>query len=317
MKLLINTQWPEHHLAPVREAFPQVQFVQADDPEAARREIADADALFGYMTEELSQAAKQLRWVQSMSAGVEWIWDTPTFQQNDAVLTNTRGSHAATIAEHTFAMLLSMSRRLGYQAEQQRIKNWQWGQTPDPMFGLSGLTMGIIGLGNIGRAIARRAWAFDMRVIAVDINDVPKPDYVEELYGLDGLPELLKRADTVAIATPLTPQSRGMITADHLGMMKSNAYLLVLSRGKIVDENALIAALKEQWIAGACLDVQAEEPMSANNPLWDAPNLILTPHNSAQSEQTMAGGTAIFRENLTRFLAGETLTNLVDKSRGY
>jgi len=317
MKLLLNTQWPEHLLAPVREEFPHVQFVQADDPETLQREIVDADAVFGYMTEEMSQAAKQLRWVQAMSAGVEWIWDAPTLQHNDAVLTNMRGSHAATIAEHTFAMLLSMSRRLAYQAEQQRIKNWQWGQTPDPMFGLSGLTMGIIGLGNIGRAIARRAWAFDMKVIAVDINDVPKPDYVEELYGIDGLPELLKRADTVAIATPLTPQSRGMITADHLGMMKSNAYLLVLSRGKIVDETALIAALKEQWIAGACLDVQAEEPMSANNPLWDAPNLILTPHNSAQSEQTMVGGTAIFRENLTRFLAGETLTNLVDKSRGY
>jgi phosphoglycerate dehydrogenase-like enzyme len=317
MKLLLNTQWPEHLLAPVREAFPQVNFVQADDAETALREIADADAVFGYMTEDLSRAAKNLRWVQAMSAGVEWIWDTPTLQHNDAVLTHMRGSHAATIAEHTFAMLLSMSRRLGFLAAEQRRKSWQWGQTPTPMFGLSGLTMGIIGLGNIGRAIARRARAFDMNVIAVDINDVPQPDYVDQLSGMDGLPDLLRRADTVAIATPLTPQSRGMITADHLGMMKPTAHLLVLSRGKIVDEAALIAALKEQWIAGACLDVQAEEPMSASNPLWDAPNLIITPHNSAQSEQTMAGGTAIFRENLGRFLAGETLTNLVDKSRGY
>jgi phosphoglycerate dehydrogenase-like enzyme len=317
MKLLVNTQWPEHLLAPVREAYPQVQFVQANDAETTLREIVDADAVFGFMTEEMSRAAKQLRWVQAMSAGVEWIWETPTLQQGDAVLTNMRGSHAATIAEHTFAMLLNVSRRLAYQAEQQRTRSWAWGQTPTPMFGISGLTMGIIGLGNIGRAIARRAWAFDMKVIAVDINDVPQPDYVEELYGIDGLPDLLKRADVVAIATPLTPQTRGMITADHLGMMKPTAHLLVLSRGKIVDESALIAALKEQWIAGACLDVQAEEPMSANNPLWDAPNLIITPHNSAQSEQTMAGGTAIFRENLGRFLAGETLTNLVDKSRGY
>jgi phosphoglycerate dehydrogenase-like enzyme len=317
MKLLVNTQWPEHLLAPVREAYPQVQFVQANDPETTLREIVDADAVFGYMTEEMSRAAKQLRWVQAMSAGVEWIWESPTLQQGDAVLTNMRGSHAATIAEHTFAMLLNVSRRLAYQAEQQRTRSWAWGQTPTPMFGISGLTMGIIGLGNIGRAIARRAWAFDMKVIAVDINDVPQPDYVEELYGNDGLPDLLKRADVVAIATPLTPQTRGMITADHLGMMKPTAHLLVLSRGKIVDEPALIAALKEQWIAGACVDVQAEEPMSANNPLWDAPNLIITPHNSAQSEQTMAGGTAIFRENLGRFLAGEALTNLVDKSRGY
>jgi phosphoglycerate dehydrogenase-like enzyme len=317
MKLLVNAQWPEHLIGPVREAFPQVAFVQANDPEAAVREVADADAVFGYMTEEMSRAAQQLRWVQAMSAGVEWIWETPTLQRHDAVLTNMRGSHAATIAEHTFAMLLSVSRRLGYLADEQRRKSWQWGQTPTPMFGISGLTMGIIGLGNIGRAIARRAWAFDMRVIAVDIDDVPQPDYVAELRRLDGLPDLMQRADVVAVAAPLTPQSRGMITADHLGMMKPTAHLLVLSRGKIVDETALIAALKEQWIAGACLDVQAEEPMSADNPLWDAPNLILTPHNSAVSEQTMTGGTAIFRENLGRFLAGQPLTNLVDKSRGY
>lgn len=317
MKLVVNAQWPEHLMGPLREEYPQVQFVQVNDAETAAREVVDADAVFGYMTEELSKAATRLRWVQAMSAGVEWIWETPTLRQGDAVLTNMRGSHAATIAEHTFAMLLSVSRRLAYQAEEQRRKSWQWGQTPNPMFGISGLTIGIIGLGNIGRAIARRAWAFDMKVIAVDIDDVPKPDYVEELAGLDGLPSLLQRADTVAIATPLTPKSRGMITADHLGMMKPTAHLLVLSRGKIVDETALIAALKEQWIAGACLDVQAEEPMSASNPLWEAPNLILTPHNSAQSEQTMVGGTAIFRENLGRFLAGETLTNLVDKSKGY
>jgi len=316
MKILVNTQWPEPHLTPVLEAFPQIEFVLAPEPEAALREVVDADAVFGYVTEEMCQAARQLRWVQAQSAGVEWIWETPTLQGNDTVLTNMRGSHGATIAEHTFAMLLHMSRRLGHFAAEQRRKSWQI-MTDPPQFGLAGLTMGIIGLGNIGRAIARRAYAFDMRVIAVDIKDLPKPVYVAELSGLDGLPGLLQRADTVAIATPLTPQSRGMITADHLGMMKPTAHLLVLSRGKIVDETALIAALKEQWIAGACLDVQAEEPMSKGNQLWDAPNLILTPHNSAVSQQTYALGSAIFRENLGRFLAGETLTNLVDKSLGY
>ncbi len=316
MKILVNTQWPKEHLEPVLKDYPQVEFVLAHDQESMVREVVDADAVFGYVTEEMCQAARQLRWVQSQSAGVEWIWETPTLQQNDTVLTNMRGSHAATIAEHTFAMLLYMSRRLGYLAEEQRQKSWHVVTDP-PQFGLSGLTMGIIGLGNIGRAIARRAYAFDMQVIAVDINDVPQPDYVAELHGIDWLPELLKRADAVAIATPLTPQSRGMITADHIGLMKPTAHLLVLSRGKIVDETALIAALKEQWIAGACLDVQAEEPMSKGNQLWEAPNLILTPHNSAQSYQTMALGTAIFRENVERFLAGEKLTNLVDKSLGY
>ena len=316
MKILITDPWPEQHMGALRVAFPQVEFVVASDAATRRREVADADAVFGWLDEELSQAAAKLRWVQSQSAGVEWLWDAPSLQQNAAVLTNMRGAHAATIAEHTFAMLLHMSRRLSTLLQAQREKRWDWTIDPAP-FGIAGQTLGIIGLGNIGRAIARRAYAFDMQVIAADINDLPKPDYVSELFGLDRLPELFTRADAVAVATPLTPQSRGMITADHLGLMKPTAHLLVLSRGKIVDETALIAALKERWIAGACLDVQAEEPMSAGNPLWDAPNLIITPHNSAVSEQTIAIATAIFRENIGRFLAGAPLTNVVDKARGY
>lgn len=316
MKILVTDAWPEPHMGALRETFPQVEFVVASDPAARRREVADADAVFGWLDEELSQVAAKLRWVQSQSAGVEWIWDAPTLQRNAAVLTNMRGSHAATIAEHTFAMLLHMSRRLGVLLQAQHEKRWDWAIEPAP-FGIAGQTLGIIGLGNIGRAIARRAHAFDMHVIAADIDDLPKPDYVSELFGPNRLPELFARADAVAVATPLTPQSRGMITADHLGLMKPTAHLLVLSRGKIVDETALIAALKERWIAGACLDVQAEEPMSAGNPLWDAPNLIITPHNSAVSEQTIAMATVIFRENIGRFLAGAPLTNVVDKARGY
>lgn len=316
MKLVVNAMWPEHHLGPLKAEFPQVEFVAAADGAALLREAADADAIFGRVTDEVFAAAPQLRWVQAQSAGVEWIWDAPQLQASDVVLTNFRGAHAQTIAEHAFAMLLYMTRAFPALIEAQRDKVYQRQFMPPPV-GLSGLTLGIIGLGNIGRAMAQRGAGFDMRVIAVDINDVPKPDTVAELRRLDGLPDLLAQADAVMIATPLTPQSRGMIGVDQLGLMKPSSYLLVMSRGKIVDERALIAALDEQWIAGAGLDVQATEPMPADDPLWAAPRTILSPHMSGRSEQTSTLGTGFLRENLRRFLAGEELMNLVDKSRGY
>lgn len=316
MKLLVNAQWPEHHLGPLKAEFPQVEFVEAGDRAALLREAADADAIFGRVTDEVYGAAPKLLWVQAQSAGVEWIWDAPQLQASDVVLTNFRGAHAQTIAEHAFGMLLYMTRAFPALLEAQRKKVYLRPVEPRPV-GLSGRTLGIIGLGNIGRAMAQRGAGFDMHVIAVDINDVPKPDTVAELRGLDGLPDLLERADAVMIATPLTPQSRGMIGVDQLGLMKQTAHLMVMSRGKIVDETALIAALKEQWIAGAGLDVQAIEPLPADDPLWDAPRTILSPHMSGQSEQTWTLGTGFLRENLTRFLDGRELTNLVDKSRGY
>jgi phosphoglycerate dehydrogenase-like enzyme len=316
VKLLLNAQWPEHHLGPLKESFPQVEFVEAGDQAALLREIADADAVFGRVTEEMYQASSKLRWVQAQSAGVEWIWDAPSLQASDVVLTNFRGAHAQTIAEHAFGMLLYMTRSFPALLEAQKKKIWMRPVEPRPT-GLSGLTLGIIGLGNIGRAMAKRGAGFDMNVIAVDINEVPKPDYVSELRLLDGLPDLLQRADAVMIATPLSPTSRGMIGADELALMKPTSHLMVMSRGKIVDETALVAALKEKWIAGAGLDVQAVEPMPADDPLWDAPNTIISPHSSGQSEQTWTLGTGFLRENLTRFLAGEELVNLVDKSRGY
>ncbi len=316
MKLVVNAQWPAHHLGPLKAEFPQVKFVEAGDAAVLGREIVDADAVFGRLTDELYGAATKLRWVQAQSAGVEWIWDAPALQASAVTLTNFRGAHAQTIAEHAFGMLLYMTRSFPALLEAQRRKVYLRPVDPRPV-GLAGLTLGVIGLGNIGRAMAQRGAGFDMRVIAVDINDVPKPDTVAELRGLDGLPDLLERADAVMIATPLTPQSRGMIGADQLTLMKPTAHLLVMSRGKIVDESALIAALKEQWIAGAGLDVQAIEPMSADDPLWEAPRTILSPHMSGQSEQTWTLGSGFLRENLTRFLAGQELMNLVDKSRGY
>lgn len=316
MKLLVTVRWDKQQLESISAAFPQVEFVTALTTADMAREIADAEAVFGRIDREAFLAAKKLRWIQSQGAGVETLAEIPELAESDVVVTNTRGAHAATIAEHTLGMLVALARGFQslFKAQEQHI----WLRPLEkPSVGLTGLTLGVIGLGNIGRAIARRGWAFDMNVIAVDANEVPRPEYVSEVRRLDGLTDLLRRSDAVVVSAPFTPETSGMLGPEQLALLKPSAYLLVVSRGGIVDEHALVVMLKEGRLAGAGLDVQSQEPLPPESELWDAPSIIITPHCSGQSRQTTAMATAIFRDNLTRYLAGQPLTNLVDLRRGY
>lgn len=317
MKLLVTTNYMNLQAQELAKEFPQVQFVMATTPEALLKEIVDADAAVGYVSQEAFLAAKKLRWIQSASAGVEWMRNAPALVESDVTVTNMKGAHASTIAEHAFGMLVFLARKFALLYEKQKAHEWvPFGQGIE-YFGLAGLTMGVVGLGQIGRAIAKRAHAFDMEVLAVDLHPVEKPDHVAELGLLDKLPDLMRRSDVVAIATPITPETRGMITSELLRSMKSSAYLLVMSRGGIVDEPTLVQMLNEGKLAGAGLDVTAVEPLPTDNPLWDAPNVIITPHCSPTFSQTAGNTKTILRENLKRFLAGEALMNVVDKKLGY
>jgi phosphoglycerate dehydrogenase-like enzyme len=316
VKLLVTVDWSSKHLAEVAAAFPQVEFVTALTDRDATRSIADAEVVFGRLSRETFLAARKLHWIQSHGAGVEFLGDIPELLASDVVVTNTRGGHAATIAEHTLGMLISLARGFQPLDAAQRQAKWLRPLGFEPV-GLAGRTMGIIGLGNIGGAIARRAHAFEMPVIAVDAVDAQAPDYVEACWGLERLPELLGRSDVVVVAVPLTAETRGMLGPAQFALMKKGAFLLAISRGGIIDERSLIAALKDGRLTGAGLDVQSREPLPADDPLWQAPHLLLTPHCSGMSELTTASCTAIFKDNLGRYLAGQPLTNLVDKGRGF
>lgn len=317
MKLLITTHWVQDFLKDWEKDFPTVEFVGGTTPEAILAAAADAEVAFGPVNEELFHAAKKLRWIQSGSAGVEWLVHAPSLRESDVQVTNTRGAHATTIAEHTFGMLVFLARRFDELYEAQKRHEWIRGQGGAPRVGLAGRTMGIIGLGQLGRAIAKRAHAFEMEVIAVDLHEVSKPDYVSEVRRLDGLADLMKRSDVVVVATPITEETRGMIGPDLLRMMQPTAFLLVISRGGIIDEPTLVDMLRTGQLAGAGLDVTAVEPLPADNPLWDCPNILITPHNSPSSSQTHYNVMAIMKDNLRRYLAGQPLTNLVDKKLGY
>jgi phosphoglycerate dehydrogenase-like enzyme len=316
MKLLVTTPFQRD---PERFADLQqrhgIEIIVPERGDATVPLVGDVDAVFGQLTAEEFPSARKLRWVQSPSAGVEWMWRVPGLQESDVIVTNMRGAHAVTIAEHTFAMLLTHTRAL--QGFQQHQRDHKWGRGELVPVALKGKTMGIIGFGNIGRAIARRATGFEMRVLAVDSESVPPGEGVELVWPLSRLKDMCREADVLVISAPMTPSSRGMVTAEHIRTMKRGSYLLQMSRGGIVNESALVDALEEGHLAGAGLDVTETEPLPVGDPLWTAPNLIVTPHTSAASPLTTDLVWSIFTENVGRFVRGEPLVNLVDKRRGW
>jgi phosphoglycerate dehydrogenase-like enzyme len=295
----------------------EIRLVKVESPEELAAEIVDADVFYGFPTAELLRMATSLRWIQSPSAGVNYLQDLPELVANDIVLTNTRGAHGPSIGEHTFALLFALTRHIPESVHAQREHHWARKELYRTSREVRGLTMGIVGYGAIGRAVAQRAHGFDMEVIAVDPHPDPGAPFVVETWGMERLPDLLARADVVVVAAPLTAQSYHLVDAAALARMKPDAYLIVVSRGGIVDEDALVDALESGRLAGAGLDVTEIEPLPTESRLWNAPNLIITPHTAGDSSEKERRCVEILRENLLRFAAGETLFNIVDKQRGY
>jgi len=316
MKLVIGARWQEQGLADVRAAFPGVEFVNAMTPEEFVKEAADAEVLFGWPSREAIRAATKLRWVQAHSAGMDWMAGNTELIESDVVVTGMGAAFAPTMVEHAFAMLLFLTRGLRHFDATQRSKVW-----PHPrgveLVGLSGLTLGILGLGNVGRGVSQVGHALGMRVIAIDANDVPRPEHLAGFWRLEGLPDLLRQSDVVVVTVPLTPKTKGMLGAEQLALMKPSAYLIGISRGGIIDEGALVGMLKQGRLAGAGMDVFEVEPPPPGSEVWEAPNLIITPHCSGVSRQTSEGCWLVLKENLVRYLAGRPVLNVIDKRRGY
>ncbi len=316
MKVVIAARWQQPGCEAVCRAYPQVQFAIARTPEDLVREAAEAEVIFGWPSAEAIRAAKKLRWVQAHSAGMDWMTGLTELVESDVVVTSMGGAFAGTMVEHAFGVLLSLTRRLPYLREQQARHTWVRPPAFDPV-GLSGRTLVVLGFGRIGRGIGRVAHVLGMRVLALDVAEPAVADYPAECYKLDALPDGLRRADVLVVTAPFTPATAGMLDADRLALLPPSAYLLVLSRGGIVDEAAVAAMLRDGRLAGAGLDVFATEPLPPESPLWDAPNLILTPHCSAVSSQTYDATWQIWKENLGRYLSGQPLLHVFDKRRGY
>ncbi len=271
-----------------------------------------------YATPEFLEKAPQLAWVQAMSAGVDGLIRLDPLVKNDRiVLTNHRGVHGPAIADHTIALLLSLTRDLRHHADNQAQRRWGRGSSELTPVALEGRTIVVVGIGGIGSEIAKRAKAFGMRVWATRRSQAPKPDYVDRVELSGELLKLLPEADVVAIAAPLTPETHGLFNKEAFAALKSGAYLVNIARGAIVDSDELVAALRSGKLAGAGLDVTDPEPLPADSPLWEMRNVLITPHIAGHAEVTAERRWALVRENLRRFAAGEPLLNVVDKQAGY
>jgi len=246
-----------------------------------------------------------LKWFHTFSAGT----DAPAFQaliDRGTLLTNSSGASAPSIAQFVLAMMLHQTKRVAEWAEQQRRHEWHQLRTGE----LTGQTIGVVGTGAIGGEVARLAQAFNMRVLGVRRSGKPAR-YVDEMFTARRLVAMLKRCDFVVLACPLTKETEGLLGEAELRAMKPEATLINIARGRVVDEAALVRALREAWIAGACLDVFTVEPLPESSPLWDLPGVVVTPHNSGFSPLNMDRSMAIFLDNLDRFVHGKKLRNLV------
>ena len=275
----------------------------------------EVEVIFGGGSEEMMRRAPNLRWVQSSSAGMDSFL-TPALRDSDIVVTNAAGLYGPNVADQGFALLLGLVRGIHHFTRRQDNHNWD-SHIPTPIIEIADLTIGIVGMGGIGGFMANRAKGFDTYVIAVDAFRTDKPENVDELMPIDQLPELMRRSDAVMIACPLTDETRGLINASNLALMKSTAYLINVARGPIVDQDALVEALQNGTIAGAGLDVTEVEPLDKESPLWDMENVIITPHVAGVSQRRFPRLVGFFCANLKKYLAGESLDNVVRKELGF
>ena len=318
MKVLIAYDMGAEFITDLRQSFPQVDFAPAYTMSEQLRHAPQAEVHFGEIAAEVYRVSTRLRWFHFVGIGFDGVLrDIPEMVDNDVLMTNARGTHVIPMADHVFAAVLAFAHRLPDLMADRQARRWEQAKYIRTMRELAGTTMGVLAMGDIGRAVARRAAAFDMEVYAVDILPMEAPEGVRAVWGAERLDDLLALSDWLVVTAPLTAATRGLIGRAQLQILKAGAHVIVVSRGGIVDEDALAAALQSGHVAGAALDATATEPLPADSALWDMDNVLLSPHVSAESPQLIERRKAIFKENLGRYLAGEELLNICDKQAGY
>ncbi|MBN1152115.1 MAG: D-2-hydroxyacid dehydrogenase [Dehalococcoidia bacterium] len=312
----------------IREVAPhQLEVVSAADLARAERQgdysradeldalLARAEIVYALkLPERLLERAPGLKWIQTISTGVERIL-TDELVHSDVVVTNMSGIHEVTMSEFVLMLMLMFAKGAPTSFYQQIEGRFKW----FPMKVLPGRTVGIVGLGRIGKAVARVSKLHGMRVVGTSRTAMEDDSFenVDEVLPLSRLHDLLGQCDFVVLALPLTAESAHLIAEAELRAMNSEGHLINVARGGVVDEPALVEALKEGWIAGAGLDVFETEPLSADSPLRHLPNVIFSPHVSGDIAEYDVGAAGLFADNLRRYLAGEPLVNIVDKACGY
>ena len=328
MKLLIVLHhrfelWnaPDWFADRLQSDFPQVQIVHFSSYDGIEPQLRDAEIIVTWSLQpEQFRVAKQLHWIHSPAAAVHQLM-FPDLVQSDVILTNAREVHGPVVAEHVVALIFALAKQIPQAVRLQQKHVWgqeiMWSGLVRPRE-VAGATLGLVGLGSIGREVTTRAAALGMKVIATRENPAKgRPDGVEQVYPASEINTLLERSDYVVLAAPTTAATTGLINAERLARMKPEAFLINVGRGPLVDEAALAVALRSKKIGGAALDVFEQEPLPADSPFWDLENLLLTPHTAGLTDKLWERHYVLISENLHRYLARQPLLALVDKTKGY
>ena len=306
----------EGQLEQIRAAAPGMNVLWTSDHAEIEAALKDIEIAVGGFPNDLLPRAYNLRWMQQWGAGADWLLRVPEATEMDFVLTSASGVHAIPISEQILAYLLAFARGL-HRAIGAQVRHEWHRETKGTLFELSGQTLLLIGVGAIGGRTAEVASALEMRVLGVRRDPSLDTPGVEVMYSPEQLLDILPEADFVAITAPLTHETRGLIGERELRAMKPTAYLVNIGRGGTIQEDVLIRALEEGWIAGAGLDVFATEPLPKDSPLWEMENVIITGHYAGMTPRYDERALAIFLDNLQRYRAGQPLRNVVDKRLGY
>ncbi|MDO1450848.1 D-2-hydroxyacid dehydrogenase [Rhodocytophaga aerolata] len=316
IKVISTQKLSEAEIGQIRSAGNNVELLMLADTKEINAHIADAEVILGSVDASLIGQAKKLKWVQVFGAGVENM--PMELMEHPCLLTNMQRVYAPVIAESAIGLLLSLTRGLA-QESIPAFKERAWLQTTNvALDDLYGKTIGIVGMGGIGTETARRLhYGFNMRVLATDAKPLPKPEFVAELHDPTYLMKMVPQVDVLMSAAPLTKQTKLLFNEQVFSKMKPSAYFINVSRGGLVDQQALVKALKDKRIRGAGLDVTTPEPLPADHPLWACSNLVITPHNSGMAPVRQLRAIALVCENMRRYTNGLPLMNVVDKMKGY
>lgn len=285
-----------------------------DPPPGADEAVAVCRWTAGKAYASLVENGANVRWLHTASAGTDHVITPLIREKRGLVITDSGPAYEIAIGEFVLAWMLAVTRRLPLLWEWQREKRWEW-LTQDELYGK---TVGIIGLGPIGRGIAQRSKAFGMKTMGLRRRPIAVEGVDEALTGPEGLRRVLAESDFVVLAAALTAQTRAIIGAAELAQMKNSAWLINIARGEVVDQDALLQALQAGSIAGACLDVFEKEPLPQDHPFWEMDNVLIAPHSSSGwSAGLHERQKSIFLDNLQRFVKGEPLENVVDPAMGY
>ena len=315
MRIVLCYPVEPRHVAQIQAAAPHAQLIDAGQERIAT-ELPTADIFCGHPKvpvpwDKVVQAG-QLRWIQSSAAGLDHCL-VPVVVESSIIVTSASGVLADQVAEHGLGLAIACTRRFPLFFEQQRRLEFVRRPTRD----LTDATVGIVGLGGVGRRLVEVLAPFRVRIVATDYFPVQKPAAVERLSGPETLPSVLEEADILFLCAPLTPQTRGLIDAAAIARMKPGAILINMARGRLVDENALVDALESGHLDSAAIDVTPVEPPPPESRLWQAPRLLITPHVAGQSARRVDAMTDFFCDNLQRHFTGKPLRNLVDKRLGF